>query len=240
MIKPLWCRVLHKCVTPKILLTLFLFTLMISVSWAQQISVKGKVVDADNQPIAGASVQVKGNSTLTGPNGTFEVTAEQGDVLKVTFVGYRANESRVASVQPMTITLINENNDLDEVVVIGYGTARKRDLTGAVGTAKADDTRNVPVTTAAQAITGKVAGVNVVTQSGAPGAGVNILVRGGTSITGGTSPLYVVDGFVMEDALMKIDINDVESIDILKDASATAIYGARGANGVVQVTTKSG
>ncbi|SJN34254.1 TonB family protein / TonB-dependent receptor [Sphingobacterium sp. JB170] len=215
---------------------------MISLSWAQEFNLKGKVIDASNQAIIGASVQVGGekSATLTDQDGAFTLTASLGDVLTISYVGYSPEQIKVATQQPLTVILSGSNNDLDEVVVIGYGTARKRDLTGAVGTVKADDIRNVPVTTAAQAITGKVAGVSVVTQSGAPGAGVNILVRGGTSITGSTSPLYVVDGFVMEDALMKIDINDVESIDILKDASASAIYGARGANGVVLVTTKSG
>ncbi|WP_246229244.1 SusC/RagA family TonB-linked outer membrane protein [Sphingobacterium shayense] len=242
MLKSLYNKGLQRDATLKGLLTLFFFTLMISISWAQEFSLGGKIVDENNQAIPGASVQLKGKniSTLTDQDGVFELRAKLGDVLNVSFVGYTPQQVTVASQQALTVMLLSANNDLDEVVVIGYGTARKRDLTGAVGTVKADDIRNVPVATAAQAITGKVAGVSVVTQSGAPGAGVNILVRGGTSITGETSPLYVVDGFVMEDALMKIDVNDVESIDILKDASATAIYGARGANGVVLVTTKSG
>src|SRR5690606_1270589 len=220
---------------------LLLFFAMVSLVKAQEFSLSGRVTDANNQAISGASVQVKGKnaSTLTDEDGTFSLSLDVGDVLQISYVGYTPEEVTVSSRNPITVLLMAANNDLDEVVVIGYGTARKRDLTGAVGSVKGDDIRQVPVTTAAQALTGKVAGVNVVTQSGAPGADVNITVRGGTSITGSTKPLYVVDGFVMEDALMKIDINDIESIDILKDASATAIYGARGANGVVLITTKS-
>ncbi|PRD54227.1 SusC/RagA family protein [Sphingobacterium gobiense] len=220
---------------------LLLFFAMVSLVKAQEFSLSGRVTDANNEAISGASVQVKGKtaSTLTEENGTFSLAAEVGDVLEITYVGYTPEEVTVTNQNPVTILLMTANNDLDEVVVIGYGTARKRDLTGAVGSVRGEDIRQIPVTTAAQALTGKVAGVNVVTQSGAPGADVNIMVRGGTSITGSTTPLYVVDGFVMDDALMKIDINDIEGIDILKDASATAIYGARGANGVVLITTKS-
>ncbi|MBD1420471.1 SusC/RagA family TonB-linked outer membrane protein [Sphingobacterium chuzhouense] len=225
----------------KRLFVLLFFCGMVSTGWAQEFSLSGRVTDANNKPINGASVQVKGKSvsTLTGEDGTFSLSLTVGDVLEVSYVGYIPEEMTVTNRNPVTVLLTTANNDLDEVVVIGYGTARKRDLTGAVGSVKGDDIRQVPVTTAAQALTGKVAGVNVVTQSGAPGADVNITVRGGTSITGSTAPLYVVDGFVMEDALMKIDANDIENIDILKDASATAIYGARGANGVVLITTKS-
>ncbi|MBD1434694.1 TonB-dependent receptor [Sphingobacterium sp. DN00404] len=225
----------------KRLLVLVFFCVLMPAVWAQEFSLSGRVTDPSNQPISGASVQVKGKnaSTLTGGDGTFSLPATVGDVLQVSYVGYTPEEVSLANRNPITVLLMTANNDLDEVVVIGYGTARKRDLTGAVGSVKGEDIRQVPVTTAAQALTGKVAGVNVVTQSGAPGADVNITVRGGTSITGSTAPLYVVDGFVMEDALMKIDVNDIENIDILKDASATAIYGARGANGVVLITTKS-
>lgn len=224
------------------LLILLSFLTTLPMIRAQSFSVTGKVLDENNRPIQGASVQVKSkpNSTNTDAAGSFTVTASSNDVLQISFVGYATKDIPVNSQEAIIVTLISTNNDLDEVVVIGYGTSRKRDLTGAVGSIKGDEIRNIPVTTAAQAITGRIAGVNVVTQSGAPGAGVNILVRGGTSITGSTKPLYVVDGFVMEDALIKIDINDVENIDILKDASATAIYGARGANGVVLITTKSG
>src|SRR5690606_18983107 len=190
---------------------LLLFFAMISLGKAQEFSLSGRVADASNQPISGASVQIKGKntSTLTDEDGTFSLPIEVGDILQTSYVGYMPEEVTVSSRNPITVLLMAANNDLDEVVVIGYGTARKRDLTGAVGSVKGDDIRQVPVTTAAQALAGKVAGANVATRSGAPGADANITVRGGTAITGSTQPLYVVAGFVMEDALMKIDLNDI-------------------------------
>ena len=129
---------------------------------------------------------------------------------------------------------------LEEVVVIGYGVVKKRDLTGSSVSVTGADLAEVPVTNAAQALAGKAAGVNIVSQNGAPGAEVNITVRGGTSITQSTTPIYIIDGFQSEDGLKNIDVNDIKTIDILKDASTTAIYGARGSNGVVLITTKSG
>ncbi|WP_286651497.1 MULTISPECIES: SusC/RagA family TonB-linked outer membrane protein [Sphingobacterium] len=223
-------------------LSLMFLMLLFSTAYAQQSTLQGHILDDQNNPIQGASVQVKGKqaSAQTDATGKFEIAAQTGDVLQISYVGFESREYTVASTANIRIQLTSDEQNLDEVVVIGYGTSRKKDLTGAVGSIKGTEIQQIPVTTAAQAITGKIAGVNVVTQSGAPGAGVNILVRGGTSITGSTSPLYVVDGFVMDDALTKIDIQDIENIDILKDASATAIYGARGANGVVLISTKSG
>ncbi len=129
---------------------------------------------------------------------------------------------------------------MEEVVAIGYAKVKRKDLTGSSVSVMGDDLKNVPVTTAAQALTGKAAGVNIVTQSGAPGADINITVRGGSSITQSTTPLYIVDGFAMENGLQNVDINDIATIDVLKDASATAIYGAQGSNGVILITTKSG
>lgn len=220
--------------------TFLLFCTLVSVAHAQQ-NISGKVISSkDGTSLPGVSVLIKGKKggTTTDANGNFTLQVEGGTILIFSFVGYQSKEASTSEVS--TVKLDEDSQGLDEVVVIGYGTARRRDLTGAVGTVKADDIKNIPVTTAAQAITGKVAGVNVVTQSGAPGADINITVRGGTSITQGTSPLYVVDGFQMENALRNVDINDIESIEVLKDASATAIYGARGANGVILITTKSG
>lgn len=224
-----------------VLVCLFLFA-MVPIGKAQEFSLSGRVADIDNQPVNGASVLVKNKtaSTLSATDGTFSISAEVGDVLEVTYVGYLPEEVTIENQDPITILLTPAIADLEEVMVIGYGTVRKADMTGAVSSVKAEDINNIPVSSAAQAITGKMAGVNVVTRSGAPGAPVDITVRGGSSITQSTTPLYVVDGFQMDDALMNIDLNDIESIDIMKDASATAIYGARGSNGVVLITTKSG
>ncbi|WP_013663793.1 MULTISPECIES: SusC/RagA family TonB-linked outer membrane protein [Sphingobacteriaceae] len=222
------------------LLTVLLFYALLPSAFSQQ-PVRGKVISSqDGASLPGVSVFVKGTKqgTTTDADGNFVLQAGEDAVLVFSFMGYHSKEVPAKGVS--TVPLEEDSQGLDEVVVIGYGTARRRDLTGAVGTVKGSEIRNIPVTNAAQAITGRVAGVNVVTQSGAPGADINITVRGGTSITQGTNPLYIVDGFQMENALRNVDINDIESIEVLKDASATAIYGARGANGVILITTKSG
>lgn len=205
-------------------------------------TVSGRVLDKNKEPLPGVSVLVTGSKTgtRTDADGRYSLKVPQNARLRFTYIGYSTQELSIAGKTQINITLAENVTQLDELVVIGYGTAKKRDLTGAVSSVSGKDIRSVPVTTAAQAITGKVAGVNVVTQSGAPGASINITVRGGTSITQGNSPLYIVDGFQMDDGLRNVDINDIESIDVMKDASATAIYGARGSNGVVLVTTKSG
>lgn len=220
-----------------------LFVLLGMTAFAQSgIVITGTVQD-DMGPLPGVSVAVKGTTigSLTDLDGNFSLSVpNEKTVLTFSFVGYIAQNITVGSDRKLNIMLKAEDNSLDEVVVIGYGTMKKKDLTGATSSISGSKIKEVPVTSAAQAITGKVAGVNVVTQSGAPGADINITVRGGTSITQGTAPLYIVDGFQMEKGLQNIDINDIESIDVMKDASSTAIYGARGANGVILITTKSG
>ncbi len=220
------------------LFILFGFSLYAS----SQINVTGTVTDGSD-PIPGVTILEDGtmNGTLTDINGNYSIKVA-GKESKIVFssIGFNSQTVVVGNNTTINITLEEEISELDEVVVIGYGTSKKRDLTGAVSSVKGGELANVPVTTAAQAITGKIAGVNVVTQSGAPGADINVVVRGGTSITQGSSPLYIVDGFQMDDGLKNIDINDIESIDVMKDASATAIYGARGSNGVIIITTKSG
>nr|WP_321452651.1 TonB-dependent receptor [uncultured Carboxylicivirga sp.] len=223
-----------------ILLALILFGFNMYAS--SQINVTGTVTDGQN-PIPGVTILEEGtlNGTLTGIDGTFSLkVANQQSKIVFSFIGYNTQTVPVGTTTDFKIVLVEDITELDQVVVIGYGTSKKRDLTGAVSSVKGGDLATVPVTTAAQAITGKIAGVNVVTQSGAPGADINVVVRGGTSITQGSAPLYIVDGFQMDDGLKNIDINDIESIDVMKDASATAIYGARGSNGVIIITTKSG
>ncbi|MUP36669.1 SusC/RagA family TonB-linked outer membrane protein [Labilibaculum euxinus] len=207
-----------------------------------QITVSGNVTDGVTT-IPGVTIIEEGtsNGTLSDIDGNYSITvAGKDSKITFSFVGLITQTIVVNDATTINIQLKEEISELDEVVVIGYGTARKKDLTGAVSSVGGKELVQVPVTTAAQAITGKIAGVSVITQSGAPGADINIVVRGGTSITQGSSPLYIVDGFQMDDGLKNIDINDIESIDVMKDASATAIYGARGSNGVVIITTKSG
>ncbi|WP_205508874.1 SusC/RagA family TonB-linked outer membrane protein [Longitalea arenae] len=220
------------------------FTFIISLSsFAQNsIPISGTVEDKSG-PLEGVNVAIQGTTTgtLTDKNGKFSlVVLDRNASLVFSFIGYVTRTIPVGGSTNFNITLEAQDKSLNEVVVIGYGTARKKDLTGATASVSGAEIAKIPVTSAAQAITGKIAGVNVVTQSGAPGANINITVRGGTSITQGNTPLYIVDGFQMDDGLRNIDMNDIETIDVMKDASATAIYGARGSNGVILVTTKSG
>jgi TonB-dependent starch-binding outer membrane protein SusC len=210
---------------------------------AQPITVSGHVTDTQGESLPGVTITIQGTTTgtITDTDGHYSLPDIPADgVLVFSFIGMKTQEVPVNDSNQIDITMTEETLGLDEVVVIGYGTATRRDLTGAVSSVQGGDLAQVPVTTAAQAITGKIAGVHVVSQSGAPGADINVVVRGGTTITQSSSPLYIVDGFQMDDGLKNIDINDIESIDVMKDASSTAIYGARGSNGVVIITTKSG
>lgn len=227
----------------RFLLLLISFSLTGNMVYAQNgITITGTVKDNIGE-LPGVSVTIKGTTSgvFTDIDGNFSLSVPNDkSVLVFSFIGYETQTIPIGSARKLDVVMVSDDKALDEVVVIGYGTVRKRDLTGATGSVKGSQIAQIPVTTAAQAITGKIAGVNVVTQSGAPGANINITVRGGTSVTQSTSPLYIVDGFQMENGLQMVDINDIESIDVMKDASATAIYGARGSNGVILITTKSG
>jgi TonB-linked SusC/RagA family outer membrane protein len=224
-------------------LLFFLSVVLWNVSFSQNNLIVSGTVEDKTGPLEGVNVSVEGTTTgtLTDKSGKFSLPVpDKNATLVFSFIGYVTRTIQVGGNTTFNITLEAQDKSLNEVVVIGYGTARKKDLTGATASVSGAEIVKIPVTSAAQAITGKIAGVNVVTQSGAPGAPINITVRGGTSITQGNSPLYIVDGFQMDDALRNIDANDIETIDVMKDASATAIYGARGSNGVVLITTKSG
>lgn len=232
-------RILHKNLS---LLIIVLISFPLSI-YAQEKTITGTVRDAIDVVI-GASVKVKGNTsvgTITDMNGNFKLTVpSSAKELIISFIGYEDQSITLGSKTHFDISLQAASVMLDEVVAIGYAKVKRKDLTGSSVSVSSKELAMAPVTTAAQALAGKAAGVQVITQSGAPGAEVNITVRGGTSITQSTEPLYIVDGFQMEDGLQNIDINDIESIDVMKDASATAIYGARGSNGVILITTKSG
>ncbi|AEV97714.1 SusC/RagA family protein [Niastella koreensis] len=235
---------MHKEKTIAFKLMLLVAAILVwQASFAQNgIPVSGTVEDKAG-PLEGANVTVTGTNTgtRTDKNGKFSLTVpDKKSTLTISSVGYGTRTVQVGNSTTFHITLDMQDKSMDEIVVIGYGTARKKDLTGATASVSGAEISKIPVTSAAQAITGKIAGVNVVTQSGAPGADINIVVRGGTSITQGNKPLYIVDGFQMDDGLKNIDMNDIETIDVMKDASATAIYGARGSNGVILITTKSG
>ncbi|HWV68288.1 SusC/RagA family TonB-linked outer membrane protein, partial [Chitinophaga sp.] len=247
---------------------------------AQPIS--GIILNAEGQALVGASVKIKGTAvgTVTDDAGKFSLPAEPGQTLLISYVGYTSQEIKAGTHRQLTITLQHSNNALDEAVVVGYGTTKRKDLTGAVSSVNMAEVKDVPFATIDQALTGKAAGVQVVQADGSPGGVAKIRIRGGTSLLGGNDPLYIIDGVQMQiqnrylqsaaeivspvesfgsmgggddpantisgsfsrglNSLGGLNINDIESIDILKDASATAIYGSRAANGVVIITTKKG
>lgn len=206
------------------------------------VKITGTVSDAKG-PLPGVTVKVKGTNVgvQTDINGKYNITAPDGNgTLVFTFIGYTAKEVPIAGKTQLDVTLAEEPKALSEVVVVGYGTARKVDLTGSVGSVGAKQLQERPQTNLEQELSGKIAGVNVSSNSGAPGGATKVRIRGYSSINTSTDPLYVVDGVVWTEGGNAINPNDIESIDVLKDASSTAIYGTRGANGVILVTTKRG
>lgn len=209
-------------------------------------TITGKVSDAESEPLEGVSVQLKGHATTTSTNGkgifNIKVDNVKGAVLVFSMVGYGTKEVPLnANITVYNVQLNSSLKDMDDVIVIGYGTVRKKDLTGAVGQVKVADMKKAPVPSFEDALAGRVAGVQVSAVDGQPGSANLITIRGGNSITQSNAPLYVIDGFPVETANNNtINPEDIESIEVLKDASATAIYGARGANGVVIITTRRG
>ena len=203
-------------------------------------TINGKVVDENGQPLVGASITVKGQNTgtITEAGGNFSLTVPDDAVLVVTAVGYETLEISISGKTEFNLVLRQAIKSQEQIVVIGYGAARKKDLTGSSVNIKGSDIANIPVLTATQAIQGKAAGVQVV-NSGAPGSAPIVRIRGTGSILGGVEPLYVVDGIITTD-IRNINAADILTVDILKDASSTAIYGARASNGVVLITTKAG
>ena len=220
-----------------------LMSLCCLLAFAQGKSVTGTVTDPTGEPLIGVSVQVKGakQGAITDFDGNFKLAnVPQGSTLVFSYIGYVTEEARVgAGNAPLKITLREDAQSLEEVVVIGYGSVKKKDITGSVATVDADELVAVPVASAVEALQGKLAGVQITTTEGSPDAEMKIRVRGGGSITQSNDPLYIVDGFPV-DNISDIPTTDIEDITVLKDASSTAIYGSRGANGVIIVTTKSG
>jgi len=229
----------------RLLFSLFVSLLITIVATAQSTQIKGKVVDGDGSPIRGASVVNDKSKTgaSTTDDGSFSINVKDGSQvvnLTITSKGYKTIRTAAKAGIIATITMEKEISNMDEVVVVGYQTMKRRDLTGSVSSLSAKDVRDVPLSSAAEAITGRLAGVQVTTTEGQPGASILIRVRGGGSLTQDNSPLYIVDGIQVENALSLLAPSEIASYDVLKDASTTAIYGARGANGVVVITTKSG
>ena len=210
---------------------------------AQQANkVTGIVKDTNGEPIIGANVTVKGQSigTITDIDGRFVLDAPKNAVLQITYIGYVSQEVKVSGNKELNIILKEDTETLDEVVVVGYGTMKKTDLTGAVMQVKTNDIKSVTAGNPLQALQGRAPGVSVMTNN-IPGESPTMRIRGSGSISAGNDPLYVVDGFpLMNGSISEVNANDIASIEVLKDASATAIYGSRGANGVVMITTKTG
>ena len=216
-------------------------------AYAQQITVKGHVKDAMGEPVIGANVIAKGTTTgtITDFDGNFTLNVPQNSILSITFVGYKAAEIKAAP--SVMVTLEDDSQVLDAVVVVGYGTVKKNDLTGSVTAIKPDKISKGVTTSAQDMITGKIAGVNVIS-SGTPGGGATIRIRGGSSLNAKNDPLIVIDGLAMDNSgvqgltnpLAMVNPNDIETFTVLKDASATAIYGSRASNGVIIITTKKG
>lgn len=227
----------------RIVVSFLLLCLGHAMLLAQTLTITGKVVDEEGLEVIGANIRVKGNAsvgTITGLDGAYSIRAEAKDVLQFSFIGMATQNVPVKGRTKIDVQLKQDNKMLDEVVVIGYGTSKRSDLTGSVVSVKSDDLMKTPTSDVTQALAGRVAGVQVTQSEGGPGSSISIRVRGGISITQSNEPLYVIDGFPSEDGMAELDPGEIESIDILKDASATAIYGARGANGVVVITTKNG
>ncbi len=232
----------------KVLLILMAGLFLSAEAFAQQIAVKGIVKDKAGEPIIGANVVVKGttNGTITDFDGNFQLNANKGDVISISFIGYNTQE--LPATANMNVILAEDTEIIDEVVVIGYGVAKKNDLTGSVTAIKPDEMNKGMVTNAQDMMQGKIAGVNVTTAGGAPGTGADIRIRGGSSLNASNNPLIVIDGLAMDNngvkglsnPLSMVNPADIESFTVLKDASATAIYGSRGSNGVIIITTKKG
>ena len=220
-----------------------------------EITVKGKITDEKGEPLAGVNVQIKNTDkgVITGADGSFSISLPDArTVLVITHVGYIVQEVHPNGKSNVSISLIPEQSNLNEVVVVGYGTQKRSDVSGAVATLPARNTEEKPITRIEQALIGQMPGVQVRQQTGMAGSGLSILVRGSGSITAGNEPLYVIDGFPLDvsgqnadgsfsfNPLNNLNPNDIESIQVLKDAAAGAIYGSRAANGVVIITTKKG
>jgi TonB-dependent starch-binding outer membrane protein SusC len=223
------------------IMTIVFVMIQIVSAFGQSHAITGTVSDGGT-PLPGVSVVEKGtsNGTVTDAEGKFSLSVSPDATLSISFIGMKSIELPVGTQTTFTITMESDLRELDEVVVIGYGEIERKDLASSVSTLQSKQLKDIPINSAAQAISGRLAGVQVITAEGSPDADVQIRVRGGMSLTGSNSPLYIVDGTPIENALNVLSPQDIESISVLKDASATAIYGARGANGVVIITTKSG
>src|SRR5438067_1772441 len=230
---------------------LFPLLLLSTTAYSQTKKVKSTIINQRNAPVPGATITLKGADrfTVADDAGRFSIDASTGDVLVVTIIGYTKKVIVVGKSKTIEIKLSEVALQLDDVVIIGYGKVKRKDVTGSISSVDGEDIRRTQPTTIDQALQGKVAGVMVQQVSGQPGGGVSIQIRGVSSITGNNSPLYVIDGVIIpppgdpgsgSNPLNTINPSEIESIDVLKDASATAIYGSQATNGVIVITTKRG
>jgi len=222
---------------------ILIVTFLISFIGFAQNTITGTVTDEDNQPLIGVNILIKGTTqgTMTDFDGNYSIESKTGDVLTFSMLGTIPKTIVVANQTVINVTLKSDIAQLDEVVVIGYGSVAKKDLTGSVSTVKTEELQTAVVANFDEALTGRIAGVNVSSNEGTPGEALKIVVRGGNSITSSNDPLYVINGLPLEDFdPATISTSDIETFQVLKDASATAIYGSRGANGVIVITTKTG
>ena len=214
--------------------------------WAQdkQVTITGKVVDSEGIPLPSATIRIQSTNkgAVTATDGSYTLKVGRGDTIEVLFMGYKTATARISGDRTVyNFTLEEDSNMLEEVVMIGYGSVKKQDLTGSVTNVKMQDIQSAPVLSVDNALQGRIAGADFMSTDGAPGSTTTIRIRGTRSITASNEPLFVVDGII--DAIHDLnDINsdDIASISVLKDASSTAIYGSRGANGVIIITTKKG
>ena len=226
----------------KKIVLLIMLGLIVSFSAFAQQTLKGTIRSkADKQPLPGVSVAIKGTLTggITDLDGNFSIHVKSGDILVASFIGYKTQEIPVGSRTKMDILLEEDVALLDEVVVVGYGIQKKSDITGSVSSVKSENIRNAAFTRTDEALQGQIAGVQVVNNDASPNSSISIRIRGVNSINAASDPLVIIDG-MQGGSMSNVHPNDIESIEILKDASATAIYGSRGAGGVILITTKKG
>lgn len=218
-----------------------LLALIMSIGMFAQNMVKGTVVDETDLPMIGATVMIKGaaGGTITDFDGNFTISAKKGQVIAISYIGYKTQEVKYTNQQKIAVKMVPDSKALDEVVVVGYGSMKRSDLTGSVSSIAAKDVKEFQSSSVLGALGGQIAGVQITQSDGGPGSGFNINIRGVGTMTGDASPLFIVDGFEV-DNIDNIANADIESMEFLKDASSSAIYGARAANGVVMITTKSG
>ena len=210
----------------------------------QAFTIQGKVIDQNGEPVIGANVLVKGttNGSITDLDGNFSLNVDKGATLVISYIGYKDTTIKITSPKPLSITLQEDSEALEEVVVVGYGTQKKVNLTGAVGSVKPDDLGDIQTNSVSSMIKGHLSGVQITQNNGAPGSGSTIRIRGVGTLGGDSknNPLLVVDGQAVDYGIETIDPNDIETVSVLKDASSAAIYGSRAANGVILLTTKRG